>query len=187
MEINDLKKGDFFIFRDKIFKVLDMSHSHIGRGGANVQLKMKDIKTGNILNQSFKPTDQIQEADLEKKKIKFIFSHRGSYTFSLADNPSKRFQIPESEIEQEKGFLKENTEIDSLWSGDEFIGLSLPPKIDLKVIEAPPNFKGNTAQGGTKEVIVETGLKVKAPMFIKAGDVIRVNTDTGEYTERVSN
>ncbi len=186
METNKLKKGDFFIFRNKIYKVLDISHSHIGRGGANIQLKIKDIKTGNILNQSFKPADEVEEVDIERKKIKFIFSHRGNFTFCLVDNPSKRFQIPEDKIEEEKNFLKENFEIDSLWIDDEIIGLALPPKIDLKVIQAPPNFKGNTAQATFKEVVLETGLKVKVPMFIKEGDIIRVNTDNSEYTERIS-
>jgi len=185
MEINDLKKGDIFSFNGKIYKVLEVSHSHIGRGGAVVQAKIKDIKSGNVLNQNFKPSDELEEVKLEKKKIVFLFSHRDKYHFALAGDKSKRFQLEKTAIEDKVGFLKPNLETDSLWFDDEFIDLILPPKIDLKVIEAPPNFKGNTAQGGTKEVTVETGLRVKVPMFIKEGDIIKVNTETGEYTERV--
>ena len=185
MDINDLKKGTIFSFDKKNYKVLEVSHSHIGRGGAVVQAKIKDIKTGNVLNRNFKPSDELEEIDLEKKKLVFLFSHRDKYHFADPEDKSKRFQFSKEELKEKTNFLKPNLEVESLWVDDEFIDLVLPPKIDLKVVEAPPNFKGDTAQGGTKEVITETGLKVKVPMFIKEGEIIRVNTETGEYTERV--
>ena len=185
MNINELQKGTIFSFRGKIYKVLDLKHLHIGRGGAVIQAKIKDIRTGNLLNQTLKPSDSVEEVELEKKAIKFLFSHREKFNFSLADNSAKRFQISKEALDGKEGYLKPGLEMVSLWLGGEFIDLLLPPKVDLKVVEAPPDFKGNTVQGGTKEVETETVLRVKVPMFIKEGDIIRVNTSTGEYTERI--
>lgn len=184
MKINEIEKGEIFSFQGKVYKLLDLKHSHFGRGMASFQAKIKDVKTGDVLERTFRGSDEIEEVELEKKRVKFLYSHRGKFVF-LREEDKKKIEMKEEEIGQKKYFLTQNNFYDSLWLNEEMIEIVLPPKVDLKVIESPPSFKGNTVQGGTKEVVAETGLKVKVPIFIKEGDIIRVNTSNGEYSQRV--
>ena len=127
---------------------------------------------------------EIEEAEVEKVKLKFIYSHRGKFVFQKIDTP-QRFELQEEVIGEKKDYLKEGLEVEGYFFEGKLISISLPPKVDLKVIEAPPGIKGDTKQGGTKTVVLETGKKINVPLFIEAGDIIRVNTEKGEYVERV--
>jgi len=115
-----------------------------------------------------------------------LYRNRGEAWFAEADNPKTRFNIDESVVGASLSYLKEKTEVEALQFGDEVIGVKTPIKMDLTVTEAAPAVKGNTVQGATKLVTLETGATVAVPLFINEGDVIRVNTETGQYTERVS-
>ncbi len=148
-------------------------------------VKMKNLVTGATLEKTFTQADKIEEAELDKKPLKFIYAARGKAVFANPDNPKERFEFSQEELQDKLLYIKEGAVVDALLFDDEIIGFKLPIKVDLEVVEAPPNIKGNTAQGGTKTVVVETGLKVTTPLFIEVGDIIRVNTETGEYTERV--
>ena len=148
-------------------------------------VKLKNLRNGNVVEKTFTQADKIQEADIETEDIKYLYSNRGESWFCIKDNPSDRFVLNENVLEDKLNFLKDNSIITAIFFNDEVMGIRLPIKMDLVVTEAPPNIKGNTASGGNKQVVLETGLTVTTPLFIETGDVIRVHTDTGAYVERV--
>ncbi|MBX4206498.1 hypothetical protein KW784_01805 [Candidatus Parcubacteria bacterium] len=117
--------------------------------------------------------------------MKYLYTNKGEYWFCEAHDPSKRFKLEEELIGPAAKFLKPNTVADGMVFDEKIIGLKLPVKMELKVTEAHEATRGNTAQGATKAVVLETGAEIQVPMFIKEGDVVRVNTETGEYTDRV--
>lgn len=182
---NDLKKGTIFLLDDQPYMVLEASHSKMAQARPIIQAKIKNLITGNVTGHSFKQGERLEEAELQRKKFIFLYSHRGEYCFVDPADRSKRFFLKEEQLGEEKLFLKQNSEIEGIFFNDQLIRINLPVKIDVKVIEAPPSIKGDTAQGGTKTVVIETGAKVQTPLFVNTGDVIRVNTQTGEYAERV--
>jgi len=140
---------------------------------------------GKIIEHNFAQSDQFQEADISKKKVKFLYAHRDEYWFNEEKDPSKRFKLEETLLEGSTRFLKPNTIIDALLFNDTVINIELPVKMDFKVIEAPPAIRGNTAQGGVKQVVIETGANINVPLFIEQDDTIRINTQSGDYVERM--
>ncbi len=150
------------------------------------QTKLRNLKSGRVIEKSFHQAESIDEADIEYEDITFLFHKRGEYWFSEKDNPKNRFMLSDDIIGDRGHWLKQNADVEAMRFEGEVIGIQLPIKLDLKVTEAPPAVKGNTVQGGTKVVTLETGATVNAPMFINEGDVLRINTETGDYVERVS-
>ncbi len=120
-----------------------------------------------------------------KTKIKFIYSHKDKFVFSEIENPSKRTELTEEQIGSMAKFLKTNQIVESMAFKEKIIGVSLPIKIELKVIEAPPGIKGNRAQSGNKIVVLETNSEINVPLFIEEGDVIEINTEKNEYVRRI--
>ena len=157
------------------------------------QTKIKNLKTGKITSRMFHQNESFQEADIEKKKAMFIYSHRGEYWFQkppsstrAEDGLKDRLMLKEDILGNTARYLVPNTEIIVDVFKDEVINVEIPVKMDFKVKEAPPGIRGDSAQGGSKEVVLETGFKITAPLFVNERDIIRVNTETGEYVERVS-
>ena len=167
------------------YVVLEAEHVKMGRGGAVLQTKVQNLITKTTLERNFKQADRFPEAEVEKKDIIFLYGHRGEFWFSDADDKAKRFMLKEDMLADEKDFLKPDTLVESQLYEDQVIRIVLPIKMDLKVTEAPPNLRGNTAVGGTKTVTLETGAKIQTPLFVETGDVVRVNTETRTYVERV--
>jgi elongation factor P len=182
---NDLKNGMVIVFEGDPYQILESQHSHIARGSSNIQVRLKNIKTDSVINRSFKSSDKFKEAEIEREKIEYLYNHRGEYWFSSFGNRSKRFALKEEFLGDEKYFLKPNTEFEAVKFKNEVINISIPIKMNFKVVSAPPNIRGNTAQGGSKIVVLETGAKISTPLFIEEGDIIRVNTEKEEYVERV--
>ena len=185
LTMNDLAAGLVILLEGAPHEVLSASHSHFGRGGSVVETKLRNLKTGALIARNFKQSDVFEEAGVEKRKYQFIYEHRGAYWFQNQENPRERFSLPQSLIGERAKFLKSNTAVEAVRFGDEIIAIKLPVKVELAVQEAPPAIRGNTAQGGSKIVKLETGAELSVPLFIKEGDKIRVNTETGEYVERV--
>lgn len=150
------------------------------------QTKLRHIIRGNVIEYSFQQSDKLEEAEIESKPAIFVFhdERKGEWVFHDAKDKSKRFSVKGDVVGEPGRFLKPNTEVTTKTFGDNMFSVMLPIKVDLKVTEAPPSIRGNTAQGGSKIVTVETGATVDAPLFINEGDVIRINTTTGEYVER---
>lgn len=149
------------------------------------QVKMRSLRTGSMIETTFHQNEKVEEADVELLPMKFIYSRGDEWVFCPPDKPGSRTSVSREVIGSASKFLKENTEVQTLWFKEKLIQVRIPIKVDLKVIEAPPSNKGNTAQGGNKVVKLETGATVNTPMFIEVGNIVRVNTETGEYAERV--
>lgn len=147
--------------------------------------KLKGLKSGRMLEVTFHQNETVEEADLETRPITFIFKKPGEYWFHVAGKPADRFSLSEDMIGSQARFIKDRMDIDATVFDEEVIGLKFPIKLDLKVTEAMDAVKGNTSSGALKEVTLETGTKMMVPMFINAGDIISINTETGEYSERV--
>lgn len=149
------------------------------------QTKLKNLITGKVTEYSFHQSETIEEAEIESREIKYLYTNKGEYWFCEVNDPSKRFKLEAGMLGSGVQFLKPNTLVEILTFGEKIIGIKLPIKVDLTVKEAPPSTKGNTAQGGSKQVVLETGASINAPLFINEGDLIRINTESGEYVERV--
>jgi len=147
--------------------------------------KLKNLMTSRITEVSFHVSEKVEEAEIDKKEVKYLYTNRGEFWFCESKDPSKRFELPEEMIGSGAKFLKPNTIVDAMLFDDRIIGIKFPIKMELKVVEAHEATRGNTAQGATKSVKLETGAEIQVPMFVKEGDVVRVNTETGEYTDRV--
>ena len=149
------------------------------------QTKLRHLIKGNSIEYSFQQSDKLEEAEIENRPAVFIYERNGEWFFHDAKDKSKRFSVSEDQVGESGKFLKGNTDVETLWFNDKLFRVKLPIKMDLKVTEAPPNTRGNTAQGGDKVVTLETGATLTVPMFVSLGDVVRINTETGEYVERV--
>src|SRR3990167_6213384 len=148
------------------------------------QTKLRHLIRGNVIEYSFQQSDKLKEAEIDTNPAVFIYERNGEWFFHDIKDKSKRFTVSEEMVGESGRFLKSNTEVDTLWFDEKLFRVRLPIKVDLKVKEAPPNTRGNTAQGGSKVVVLETGTNINVPMFINEGDIVRVNTETGEYVER---
>ena len=147
--------------------------------------KLKNLKSGRVVEVTFHQNENAEEADLESKSVTFIYRKPGEYWFHVTGKPAERFALSEDLVGDQGKFLKERSEVNAVVYDEEIIGLKLPIKMELKVKEAMEAVKGNTSSGALKEVTLETGAKIMVPMFIGEGDVLSINTETGEYVERV--
>jgi elongation factor P len=181
----ELKKGVIILLNGEPYEVVDTSFVRMQQRKAVVQSKLKSLRSGKVIDRSWQASESIEEADFEKKDILFLYAHRGEYWFQAPGDPKSRMKVAEEVIGDASKFLKANTTVVAYVLQGEVIKIVLPIKMEFEVTEAPPALKGNTAQGGDKVVTLETGARVTAPLFINQGDVIRVNTETGLYVERV--
>lgn len=181
----DLKKGARIILDGQPFEVLESNQLKKAQRRPIVQTKIKNLITGNVFDRNFQQGEVFEEAELIKLKAKFLYSHRERYFFCEEENPSKRFDLSLEQIGEQIKFLKANDSIEALIFEDKIISILLPIKVQLKVVEAPPGVQGDRSQGGTKTVILETGAKADVPLFVEEGDVVEINTETGEYVRRI--
>jgi elongation factor P len=199
LSYTDLNKGILFIMDGAPYEVMESHFLRMQQRKAVVQTRIRNLITGKVLDRNFQPSDSFEEAEIEKKKANFIYKKPlrqaqgkpggqdavDEYWFNEKGNPANRFALTEELMGNSGQFLKPNTEVETMVFNDKVIKVMVPIKMDFKVVEAPPGIKGNTAQGGTKSVTIETGAKISAPLFVNEGDIIRINTMTGQYVERV--
>lgn len=186
LQYNEILKRRYIILDGEPYEVLD---AHVFRKQQRKpvnQTKLRHLITGKVTEQTFQVSDKVEEAQLMKKSVTYIYSKGDEYWFHEAGNPKERFPLARNVVEDQIKFIKEKTDVEAVVFNDQVIGINIPIKVVLEVTEAPPNVKGNTAQGGDKVVTVETGATVTAPLFVKTGDKIEINTDTGEYAGRAS-
>lgn len=167
------------------YEVLDFKQMGKSQDVVVAQTKIKNLITGQVFTRNFHQGDRFDAAEIEKRPAKFVYGHRGKFVFCEVNNSSKRFELSQETLGDATKFLKSSQEITLLIFREEIINISLPIKVNLKVAEAPPGIRGDTAQGGNKACTLETGATINTPLFIEAGDVIEVNTETGEYVRRV--
>lgn len=183
--VNQLKPKTFLIYEGQPYVVLETHHLKMQQRRPTVQVKMRNVINGKILERNFAQSDVFEEADIERAKVKFLYNHKDQYWFSRENEPTKRFLLSEELIGEIAKFLKPNTILDAIEYNGNIINIELPVKMEFKVLEAPPAIRGDTAQGGVKQVKIETGAFLNVPLFINRDDIIRVNTETGQYVERV--
>jgi len=184
LNISEVKVGTKIEIDNEPYEVVKRDHSKIGRQGAVLRTKMRNLRTGNVVSKTFQGSDTLTEADLSKTKAQYLYKEGKTYYF-MDKSSYNQFSLEENQLGHLVNFLKEETPIDVLNFKDNPINIDMPIKVDLKVTEAPPAVKGNTADGGSKQVKVETGYTINVPLFIKEGDIIKINTREGVYVERV--
>lgn len=181
---SDIKNGTELIYENEPYVVLEANHKHIGRGGGLLTVQMKNLLNGNVITENIRASDRFKEAELTIHPVKYLYNHRDSFWFCDPEKPSERFELSQDILGQNAQYLKINMIVDAVEFDSKITSIRIPIKMDLEVKEAPPSIRGNTAQGGTKQAILETGAVVSVPLFIEQGDIITVNTQTGIYTER---
>lgn len=183
LSIKDIKSGKKIIIEGQPFSVLTVQHSKMGRMGAVLRTKLKNLETGALVTKTFQGSDKVEEAEVDTKKAQYLY--QDGDTFYFMDNESyEQFELNKKIIGDDAKYLKEGVEVSLLYFDERIINIELPIKMSFEVVEAPPAVKGNTADGGSKQVTIETGAQITTPLFIKQGDKIKVNTTTGEYAEK---
>jgi elongation factor P len=187
LKYTELKPGVNFTKDGQPYTVLDYTHVKKQRGAPIVQLKIRNLITGKTKDVTAHQNEEFKEADIKRIPAEFIYyqDHKDEYWFKNPDDPSERTPLSTKIVGEAKKYLKPGLEIKMIQFKEDIVDIEIPIKIDFKVKTAPPNVEGNTADSGDKRVTIETGYKVSTPLFIEKGDIIKVNTETGEYVERV--
>ena len=184
IDVNELRKGVTFTLDGELWKVIGYQHHKPGRGKAVIRTKLRNLRSGVTLDKNFTSGDRVQDIRLDHQTVQFLYSDGDFYHFMDVES-YEQFPLPDAVLEEAKPFLVENMEIELSSYEGERLDVELPITVDLRVIEAPPGFAGDTASGATKEVTLETDLKLQVPLFIEEGDVLRIDTRDGRYMTRV--
>lgn len=183
ISVNDFKTGMTIKYDGQIFKVLEFLHVKPGKGAAFVRTKLRNLRTGANIDKTFNAGEKVEKAHIDYRKMQYSYSAGDDYIF-MDQESYEMVEIPRSAIEWERNFLKESLEVSIEMFEGEIIGVTLPDKITLKIVECDPAVKGNTATNATKNATVETGLLVKVPLFIENEEEIIVSTQDGKYASR---
>lgn len=183
VNVNDIKNGMTIEVDGNIFTILEFQHVKPGKGAAFVKMKLKNLRTGSIVEQTFNSSTKVGKAMIEKKTMQYLYSDGDNYVF-MDMNDYSQIELPQSQIEEESKYLTENSEVDILYYESEMLGVNLPEKVELEVVRTEPGIKGNTATTATKEAELNTGLVVRVPLFIDEGDIVIVSTKDGKYVSR---
>lgn len=182
---NEIKTGKVIKVNAEPYIIIKTDHHKMGRGGAVLKIKCRNLINGNVLERTYQGAEKAEEAETETKKANFMYKDKDEAYFMDNEN-YEQFNLHIEEIGEAAKFLKDGTDVDVLYFESKPVSISLPIKMDFKVVSAPPGVKGNSAGNVNKQVELETGAVLNVPMFINEGDIIRVNTDTGEYVERAN-
>ena len=183
ISVTDARKGITVEMDGTLYQVLEFEHIKMARGSAQVRLKLRDVRGGHTIDRTFQATAKLARARVERQRAQYLYQDGGLYYFM---NTETYDQIPlnANQVGDATNYLSENAECELLSYGDESIGVELPAAVVLTVAETDPGIKGDTAQGGSKQAKLETGLTVQVPLFINTGDRLKVDTRTGAYLER---
>lgn len=184
IDVNELRKGVTFTMDGELYKVIEYHHNKTGRGKATIRTKLRNLRSGATMDKTFISADRVQDIRLDHQTVQYLYRDERFYYFMDVET-FEQFPLSAAIMEDAEPFLVANMEIELSSYEGEPIDVELPITVDLKVIEAPPGFAGDTAQGATKEVTLETGYKVQVPLFINTGDVLRIDTRDGRYLTRV--
>jgi len=180
----ELKKGATIELDGKLLAIMDYSHIKMGRGSAQVRIKLRDVRSGSITEQTFQAGTKFARARVERREMQYLYNDGQFYNFMNTES-FEQIPIGADKVGDADKYLKENDVVEVVLFGEEVIGVELPITVELTVTDTEPGFKGDTATGGTKPATMETGLVVNVPLFVEPGAKIKVNTDSGAYVERV--
>jgi elongation factor P len=184
IDVNQLRRGTSFTHDGNLYKVTEYQHNKPGRGKATIRVNVRDLRSGANLELTFSSGDRVEDIRLDKRQVEYLYDDGAFYVF-MDTTSYEQPQVSHNIIGSDARFLKENMELELLFYENEILDYNLPPNVDLEVMDAELAVAGDTATGATKEVVTETGLKVRTPLFVQVGDRIRVDTRSGEYVTRV--
>jgi elongation factor P len=184
IEAAQLRKGTVIELDGDLYRVFEFQHQKIGRGGSNVKTKMKNMSTGAMIDRTFGSDERLQDIRLESRRVQYLYND-GHMFYFMDLQTYEQPALPADAVEHVKQFLVENMELNLSMHEGKAVEIDLPTTVDLEVEETPPGFKGDTASGSTKPATLTNGMRVNVPYFIEPGDVIRVDTRTGDYVTRV--
>ncbi len=182
---SDFRNGMILEIDGELFRITEFLHVKPGKGGAFVRTKLKNVRTGSVIDRTFRAGEKVSEARLERTEFQYLYGDGTTYNF-MNTQSFEQLNIPADQIESEKGYLKENTNVIILMQGEAPVSLEIPTFVELSVSATDPGVRGDTASGGSKPATLETGLVIQVPLFVEIGDVIKVDTRTGEYVERMA-
>jgi len=182
--VNQLRKGVTFEFDSQLWRVLEYDHYKPGRGSAVIRTRLRNLRTGSIINKNFISGDRVQDVSLDHQTVQYLYNDGEMFHFMNTET-FEQPALSRDILKDVMPYLKENTILEIESYEGEPLDIALPITVELKVTEAPPGFAGDTATGATKEVTLETGLRLNVPLFINEGDTLRIDTRTGEYLTRV--
>ncbi len=184
IDANQLRKGTAFLLDGELYEVIEYQHYKPGRGNAIIRTKIRNLRTGATIPRNFLNNHSFEEANVERRDAQYLYADEENFYFMDSDTYDQ-VRIGAKLIGERGGFLKEGMDVNITIIGAEPLGIDLPSSVDLEVVESEFAIAGDTATGASKTIVCETGLKVQVPLFISVGDVIRVDTRTGEYSTRV--
>jgi elongation factor P len=184
LNITDLKKGVLFVLNDEPYRVIEYSQKVMGRGGSIVNVKIKSLINGRVLDKTFKGNEQLESADITTNGVQYLYNDNGVFYFMDQTN-FNQFEVPSEIIGDQANYIKDGDTVQLQFFKERPISLALPKNVALKVEYSEEAVKGDTSTAITKNAVLETGLSVKVPAFIKAGDIISIDTLSGTYRERV--
>ena len=180
----NIKNGSVIFHKNKRMKVVEFLHVKPGKGPAFVRTKLKDISTGKVIDETFNSGVKLEFLKIEAKEMQYLYSDTDSHFF-MDNQTFEQVSVLDSIIGKNVNFLKDGMNVDLLFDGSEILDIRLPAHVNLKVVETEPGIKGNTATGATKPAKVETEYLVQVPLFVVEGDILKIDTRTGEYIERL--
>jgi elongation factor P len=180
---SDFRRGKKIEFKGEPYQILGFQHVKMGRGGAFVRAKLKGLKSGKIIEETFAAGDKVPVPDLREKEMQYLYTQDNLYYF-MDNETYEQLPFTEDHLADARMYLKENMNVSILYYKGEPITVELPNAVELEVTQTEPGFKGDTASGGSKPAVLETGAAVKVPFHINEGDIIKVDTRSGEYIER---
>jgi elongation factor P len=183
LNINEIKTGTLIRVSGEPYIVIKTEHHKMGRGGAVLKVKLRNLISGNLLDKTFQGNDKGEPAETQKKKANYLYKDDES-VYMMDNENFDQFSLPIEQLGEKINYLKEGTDVDVLYFEGKPVALDIPIKVKMKVTSAPPGIRGNSAGSVTKKVTIESGAEVSAPLFVKEGDEIIINTDSGEYVER---
>lgn len=181
---NDFRPGVVIALEGELYAVLASQHVKRGRGSAYVRAKIRNLKSGAIIERTFNAGERVPQAYLERRDAEYLYHHDGQYVF-MDRETYEQITLDAALLGEAVNFLKDNTVVTVVYYEQRPIAVELPNTVDLRVVETAPAFRGDTATGGAKPATLETGVVVQVPLFVEVGDVVRVDTRSGEYVERV--
>lgn len=183
VNVNDIKNGMTVEDEGNIYQVLDFQHVKPGKGAAFVKMKLKNLRTGSIVEKTYNSSVKLAKANVQRKPMQYLYQAGDAYSF-MDMNTYEQVELSSSQIGDDLKYLKENLEVSLVYYGEELIGLNLPEKIAYEITKSEPAVKGNTSQGAQKDAELENGMTVKVPLFIGEGETILVSTKDGKYVSR---
>ena len=182
---SDIRNGMMIEYKDGIYEIIDFLHVKPGKGNTFVRTKMRNVKTGQVLENNFRISEKLNEVRVEKSKKQYLYND--GHFFVFMDNDTyEQMNVPKEVIGDLDKLMVENTDVVMKITPDgDILGIELPTSVEMKIAESDPNIKGNTASSSGKNAVTETGLKLTVPFFIEAGEKVKIDTRTGEYIERV--